>query len=319
MLNDMNLTDLETGYKVFVASALKAIPLESNRFGIEPELAAKAARNKLRIYEVPISYNGRTYEDGKKISWRDGLAALWFIVKYRFSSNYADAGKVALDALEQAPKFNRWMYDSIRKHLGGRIAELGSGRGNLGKLLKQRANVLVTDCRDSYLKELKAKWGHLPNVQVARLDLLEENDYRLLTEFKTDTVVCLNVLEHIEDDLAVLKRLHDSVPAGCRVIFLVPFNQKLYSRFDREIGHYRRYNKAELEAKMRAVGLNVESQFFFNKAGVIAWWVGNTLFGQRSITALQLRIYNFLTPLFRLLDRVLPIQGLSTVVVASKS
>jgi len=61
-------------------------------------LAAKVARNKLRIYEVPVSYNGRTYEDGKKISWRDGFAALWFILKYRFTSNYADAGKVALDA-----------------------------------------------------------------------------------------------------------------------------------------------------------------------------------------------------------------------------
>jgi len=319
MLNNTNLTDLETCYKVFVSDALRAIPLESNRFGIEPELAAKVARNKLRIYEVPVSYNGRTYEDGKKISWRDGFAALWFILKYRFSSNYADAGKVALDALEQAPRFNRWMYDSIRKHLGARIAELGSGRGNLSKLLKQRASVLVTDCRESYLEELRAKWSHLPNVRVERLDLLKQTDYRLLTEFKTDTVVCLNVLEHIEDDFGVLKRLHDSVPAGCRVVFLVPFNQKLYSRFDREIGHYRRYSKTELEEKMRAAGLNVESQFFFNKAGVIAWWVGNKLFGQRSITAWQLRVYNFLTPLFRVLDHVLPIQGLSTVVVATKA
>ena len=159
MLNNTNLTDLETCYKVFVADCLRSIPLESNRFGIEPEVAAKAARNKLRIYEVPVNYNGRTYEDGKKISWRDGLAALWFIVKYRFSSNYADAGKVALDALEQAPRFNRWMYTTIRDHLGNRIAELGSGRGNLSKLLKEGANVLVTDNRDEYLKELRRRWG----------------------------------------------------------------------------------------------------------------------------------------------------------------
>jgi hypothetical protein len=178
---------------------------------------------------------------------------------------------------------------------------------------------MVTDCRESYLEELRGKWSHLPNVRVERLDLLNQTDYQLLTEFKTDTVVCLNVLEHIEDDLGVLKRLHDSVPAGCRVVFLVPFNQKLYSRFDREIGHYRRYSKAELEQKMRSVGLNVESQFFFNKAGVIAWWLGSKLFGQRSITAWQLRVYNFLTPLFRVLDHVLPIQGLSTVVVATKA
>jgi glycosyltransferase involved in cell wall biosynthesis len=318
MLNNTNLTDLETCYKLFTAEALKAIPLESNRFGIEPEVAAKIARNKLRLYEVPVNYNGRTYEDGKKISWRDGVAALWFILKYRFSSNYADAGKVALDALEQAPRFNRWMYDTIRKHLGTRIAELGSGRGNLSKLLKQGANVLVTDNRDTYLQELRSRWGHLSNVHVARLDLLNETDYRQLTDFKVDTVVCLNVLEHIEDDFGVLDRLYRAVPPGCRVVFLVPFNPKLYSRFDKEIGHFRRYSKTELEYKMQAAGLKVECQFYFNKAGVIAWWVGNTLFGQRSITAWQLKIYNLLTPLFKALDHCLPIQGLSTVVVASK-
>ncbi len=318
MLNNTNLTDLETCYKAFASHALKAIPLEANRFGIEPELAAKVARNKFRIYEVPVSYNGRTYEDGKKISWRDGLAALWFILKYRFSTNYADPGRVALDALEQAPKFNCWMYDSIRKHLGTRIVELGSGRGNLSKLLKQRATVMLTDCRDSYLDELRGKWAHLPNVRVERLDLLNPDDYGMLADFNADTVVCLNVLEHIEDDQQVLKWLHDAVPVGCRVVFLVPYNQRLFSRFDSEIGHYRRYGKAELEEKMRLVGLRVDSQFYFNKAGVVAWWVGNTLMGQRSLTARQLRIYNFLTPFFRVLDRVLPTQGLSTIVVASK-
>jgi 2-polyprenyl-3-methyl-5-hydroxy-6-metoxy-1,4-benzoquinol methylase len=318
MVNNTNLTDLETCYKVFVADSLRSIPLESNRFGIEPEVAAKVARNKLRLYEVPINYNGRTYEDGKKISWRDGLAALWFILKYRFSSNYADAGKVALDALEQAPRFNRWMYTTIREHLGTRIAELGSGRGNLSKLLKEGANVLVTDNREDYLEELHRRWGHLPNVRVSRLDLMNAADYKVLNEFKVDTVVCLNVLEHIEDDNTVLRRLYEVVPPGCKVVFLVPFDPDLYSRFDREIGHFRRYDKAELENKMQAAGLRVERQFYFNKAGVIAWWVSNTLFQQRCITSWQLKVYNFLTPIFRVLDRCLPIQGLSTVVVATK-
>lgn len=318
MLNNTNLTDLETCYKVFVADCLRRIPLESNRFGIEPELAAKVAHNKLRTYEVPINYDGRTYEDGKKISWRDGLAALWFIVKYRLSSKYANPGKVALDALEQAPRFNRWMYQTIQRHLGTRIAELGSGRGNLSKLLKQGANVLVTDSREEYLEELRARWGHLPNVRVGRLDLLNAGDYAILKEFNVDTVVCLNVLEHIEDDTSVLRRLYQALPPGCKVVFLVPFNPRLYSRFDEEIGHFRRYSKAELEEKMRVAGLKVETQFYFNKAGVIAWWLGNTLFRQRCITAWQLKLYNLLTPMFRVLDYCLPIQGLSTVVVASK-
>jgi glycosyltransferase involved in cell wall biosynthesis len=93
MLNNINLTDMETCYKAFVAERLKEIPLHAQRFGIEPEITAKAARNKLRIYEVPISYNGRTYAEGKKISWKDGLAALWFVIRFRFGATRVDTVK----------------------------------------------------------------------------------------------------------------------------------------------------------------------------------------------------------------------------------
>jgi len=95
MLNDTNLTDMETCYKAFVADALRRIPLESNRFGIEPEITAKVARNRLCMYEVPIRYDGRPYGEGKKITWRDGIAALWFIFLYRFSGNYTGVGKAS--------------------------------------------------------------------------------------------------------------------------------------------------------------------------------------------------------------------------------
>jgi glycosyltransferase involved in cell wall biosynthesis len=84
IFTNLNLTDMETGYKAFTKAALEKIAphLESNRFGIEPEITARAAKNHLRVYEVSISYSGRTYEEGKKISWKDGIAAIWFIVKY---------------------------------------------------------------------------------------------------------------------------------------------------------------------------------------------------------------------------------------------
>lgn len=82
LLTNINLTDMETCYKVFDAKLLKSIKLESNRFGFEPEVTAKVAKLKPRIYEIGIRYHGRTYEEGKKITWKDGIAALWFIVKY---------------------------------------------------------------------------------------------------------------------------------------------------------------------------------------------------------------------------------------------
>ena len=84
MLTNLNLSDMETGYKVFKRSILDSITLKCDRFGFEPEFTSKIARNNLHIYEVPISYSGRDYSEGKKIGWKDGVAALWFIFRFRF-------------------------------------------------------------------------------------------------------------------------------------------------------------------------------------------------------------------------------------------
>ena len=85
MFTNLNLTDMETGYKVFTKEVNESLALKCNRFGFEPEFTAKVAKNKFRIYEVPISYNGRDYSEGKKITWKDGVAAIWYIFKFRFT------------------------------------------------------------------------------------------------------------------------------------------------------------------------------------------------------------------------------------------
>jgi len=85
MFTDLNLTDMETCYKVFRAEVLKGITIKSNRFGVEPELTAKVARGKWRLYEVGISYSGRSYEEGKKITWRDGLKAVFSVIRFAFT------------------------------------------------------------------------------------------------------------------------------------------------------------------------------------------------------------------------------------------
>ena len=84
MFTNINLTDMETGYKVFRREVIESISLKSNRFGFEPEFTMKVAQRKFVIYEVPISYDGRDYSEGKKINWKDGVAALWFILRFRF-------------------------------------------------------------------------------------------------------------------------------------------------------------------------------------------------------------------------------------------
>jgi len=85
MLSNLNLSDMEVGYKVFRAEVLKGINLECNRFGFEPEITMKLAKKRCRFYEVPISYHGRTYEEGKKITWKDGIAALYYMIRFKFA------------------------------------------------------------------------------------------------------------------------------------------------------------------------------------------------------------------------------------------
>jgi len=96
MLTNLNLTDMETCYKVFARPAIQSIPLQENRFGFEPEITVKVARRHLRVYEVGISYSGRTYEEGKKIGWKDGVRAIWCLVKYSIKERHATAPKSLL-------------------------------------------------------------------------------------------------------------------------------------------------------------------------------------------------------------------------------
>jgi glycosyltransferase involved in cell wall biosynthesis len=93
MLTNLNLTDMETCYKVFSRPAIQSIPLQEDRFGFEPEITVKVARRHLRVYEVGISYSGRTYEEGKKIGWKDGVRAIWCLVKYSMKERHATAPK----------------------------------------------------------------------------------------------------------------------------------------------------------------------------------------------------------------------------------
>jgi glycosyltransferase involved in cell wall biosynthesis len=85
MLTNLNLSDMEVGYKVFRAEVLNGIEIKSNRFGFEPEITMKLAKRRCRFYEVPISYYGRTYEEGKKITWKDGVAALYYMIRFKLA------------------------------------------------------------------------------------------------------------------------------------------------------------------------------------------------------------------------------------------
>jgi glycosyltransferase involved in cell wall biosynthesis len=316
---DLNLTDMETCYKMVRADLLKSIPIESSTFDVEPELAIKLARRGSRIFEVAISYSGRTYREGKKINWRDGFRAFWAILRYAASGKIyttdQDGGEI-LDRLNRAPRFTRWMADVVRRYVGDRVLEIGAGTGNMSVNLMPRSIYWATDINPAYLDYLARLRAMRPYMRVACTDAGDVGTFPGGQEF--DTVVCLNVVEHIQDDVGALRNIRTILVNGGRAIVLVPCGPWLYGSLDEVLGHCRRYTSARLTAVAQEAGFQVERILKFNRPGVAAWWLNGRILKRRTFGLGQIRILNLLTPIFRFLDSSLPLPPLSIIAILRK-
>ena len=319
-LTDLNLTDMETCYKVFRAPLIKSIPIRSNDFAMEPEITAKVAKRECRIFEVPISYLGRTYREGKKIGWRDGFKAFRTMVKYHLIDDiYAEDeyGSHILHSLERAQNFNRWMADAIEPHVGARVLEIGAGIGNITAWLLPRDFYLASDINPHYLDYLNNLALGKPYLNVARLDLEEPRDFAPWMS-KFDTVVCLNVLEHVRDPLLALRNMHDALAPGGRLVLYVPQGQHLYSSLDEVLGHRCRYSKEMLAEELRSTGFEVEELRDFNHFGVPGWLLNGKILKRRHFSRNQLKLFNVLAPAIRRVDNLLPGAGLGIIAISRK-
>jgi len=183
------------------------------------------------------------------------------------------------------------------------VLEIGSGIGNLSAFLADRERLVLTDTREEYLTRLRQRFAGHPNVAVARLYLPHEHD--ALGGERFDTVICLNVLEHVENDIASLVAIRALLAPRGRLVLLVPALPALYGSIDRALGHHRRYTRAGLAARMRSTGFTVVHIEYFNSAGIPGWWFAGRVLRRQTIPAGSLRLYDALVPLFRL-ERLLP-------------
>ncbi|HEY1496474.1 MAG TPA: glycosyltransferase [Candidatus Solibacter sp.] len=317
---DLNLTDMETCYKAFRTPLLKSIPIRSERFGFEPEITIKLAKRQARIYETPISYNGRTYDEGKKIGLKDAFEAFWVILTSSLSGDiYVDKDKGILDAFSSAPNFNRWMADTIKPYIGKHVLEIGAGIGNLSRILMGgRKRYVATDLDAEHLERLRARLSTRPHLETAILDAARPED-GLPFRGQMDTVVCLNVVEHIEDDLGALRNIHAALVEGGRAIILVPEGQRIYCSLDEELGHFRRYSEDQLRGRMVEAGFKVEAMLRFNRISRPGWWFNGKILQRRTISRSQLKNFDRLVWLFRRIDAHLPWSPTSIIAIGRKS
>ena len=320
MFCNLNLTDMETCYKVFRTDLLKSIPIRSDRFGFEPEITMKSAKRKLRIYEVPISYHGRTYEEGKKIGWKDGVKALGVILHFWLIDDlYVEPyGRAFLNTLTGTPQYLSWLARVLRPHLGDTVLELGAGIGNFaGRLMGRRLLYVAAEKDPLYLHALRNRFLRTPNVSVLELDPDQPRDFENAGG-PFDTVLCVNVIEYVADPEGLIQSAASVLRPGGSIIVLAPQGPALFGSLDMKLGYKRRFSRTELRAELEKHGFTVERMYQLNKIGTPAWWLYGKVLRRGRISKVMLKIFDKTVWFWRRIDGAMPWSGLSLVVVATK-
>jgi len=316
-LYNTNLSDLMTCYKAFRADVLKRLKLRANGFGIEAEITAQIFKRKLRVYEVPISYDGRDYDEGKKVTWKDFFRSVYWLIRCKFESY--DVGEDTLYRMRLARNNTRWIFEQIRPYMGDNILEVGSGIGNISKFLVSfNKNLVFTDINNSYLEYLRHRFIGNPKVKVIPHDVLS-TDLSRISHFNIDTVVCINVLEHIKEDKKVLENIYKILNENGKLILIVPAMKNLYGSLDEKLGHFRRYNKDELVGKLEQENFVIEKSCYHNLVAAIGWFVNGRIFRRKLMSGFQVSLFDKFVPLLAAIERKIRIPfGLSLIMICRK-
>lgn len=232
-------------------------------------------------------------------------------------------GFETLEAFSRASAINRWLYEKISGYVQGKVLEIGSGIGNISTfILKNQPFVSLSDLRPEYCRLLEKKFSHDPHLKgVYELDLSDTNFESAHADLlgKFDTVIALNVIEHIEDDSLAIRNAGSLLGKEGKLIVLVPAGQWLYNQLDKELGHFKRYSKNGLNNLMKSAGFHIYDSRFFNAAAIWGWWFSGKILGEKTISPAKLDLFNRLVPLFRITDWfAAPFAGISVISVGIK-
>lgn len=218
-----------------------------------------------------------------------------------------------LENLQRADYYNNWIFKQIAPFLGESVLEVGCGCGTFSVLLAEKCSRLIAlDLEPEYVAITQGRLLGRVNTEVILADVLE-----LECGETFDAIIMLDVLEHLEDDLRMLKQLKGYLKPQGKLIIKVPALEFLYGDMDRAINHYRRYNKKTLTQKLTAAGFSVVSLWYFNFVGIFAWWFNDRVLKRVTSSSEQVGLFNAGVPIFAAMEAFFkPPVGLSVFAIS---
>jgi SAM-dependent methyltransferase len=281
-VTDVALEDPLCGQRAFRTEALKSVSLTSEDDAVDAEIVVKLAAQLYRLAEVPVGMEAAPHRPlGSQ------LARLRTLMRYATVQNDADnqhEGYTTLERMDGA-------------HLGRRVLEIGAGIGTITEKLEEGLELLVAlEVDRFYVDRLKNKFRGKPHVRPYLSDVALA-DWESLKAERLDTIVLSNVLEHIPDDGAAVRRFRQILPTGGRVVVLVPALPQLFGSIDEAVGHYRRYTMSGLREVLEGNGFEVEKLEWMNLVGIPGWFMSSRVMRRRSVPRFQLKVYDRIAPL----------------------
>lgn len=312
---NLNLTDMETCFKLVRTDILQQMRIRSERFGFEPEVTVKLGKMGYRVFEIPIRYSGRSYDEGKKIHWWDAVRAVGTILRAGLlEPPAADPHAATRYALSKLGPYYREVLRRVEGAVGERVLLTDAGSSGLYRLLLQKRQLVLADTDGPTVRELEARFAHRPNVEVRTWGPGGGGDL----EGGCATIISAGTLERMEDDRAALAELAAHTESGGSLILLLPAHPRLFGPLDRSMGRLRRYSRDDVLDLLEEADLETGSVQAFNAPGAVGWAAAGGLLRRRTVRTWHVRLFRLLMPLLRLERLLRPPFGLSWIVVARK-
>jgi len=231
-----------------------------------------------------------------------------------------ESGTVTLQRLHAMIRYSEWIYTIIQPFIKGRILEVGCGLGAMTRHLLQKNSPLVSiDLSEWHINEMKKTFRDYPNLSMHHLDFLKDNG-DFLENRSFDTVMLINVLEHIEEELETLEKINSLMSNGnSNFILFVPAYQWLFGSLDRIVGHVRRYDKPYLQKVLKKSNFEPVYYRYMNVFGIFGWWLNARILKKQEFSPLQIKVFDQLIPVFSKIEKIFPPPcGQSILVIAKR-